>query len=61
MGLKLLAGFVEGPHSQHVADLFAMDPTPAELEKALGWALTRCDPTDPLVRILVLYFSSLDG
>ncbi|TVR29646.1 MAG: hypothetical protein EA388_15280 [Nitriliruptor sp.] len=61
MGLKLLAAFDEGPHSQHVADLRAMESTPDELEKALRWALSRRDPNDPLVRSMVHHFTSSDG
>lgn len=61
MGLKLLAAFDEGPHSQHDADLHAMDPTPGEFERALHWALTRRDPNDPLVRSMVHHLTSSDG
>lgn len=61
MGLKLLAAFDEGPHSQHVADLRAMGSTPEELEKALRWALTRRDPDDPLVRSMVRHITSSGG
>jgi len=56
--LKLYAAVDQGPHSKHVDDLRALDPSPDELRGAAAWARTH-DPSpafrDELLSALRLF------